>query len=97
MSSEQKVASWLSGDPGLQEAALASASAPYEPFHNFRFWVTNLLYDFGYGVFADDLQWVSDRGGDVEAAKKIRDEMTKLEFDVLNWDEVARLVREGKI
>ena len=92
---EQKIADWLTGDPGLVAPALslAAGSTGLEDVSELRAWVYTLLHDGGYRVVVEDLLWVSNRGGDVEAAQKLRAEVSKVDLALVRWDVVETLVK----
>lgn len=92
---EEKIARWLTGDPGLvtPTVAIASRVSGLEDLHPLRVWVVNLLFDPGYGIVAEDLLWISNRHADVDAAVSIRNEIGSVFFSLANWDRVTQLVK----
>lgn len=92
---EERIARWLSDDPGLARPALVIASGidDMEELNPLRLWVTNVLFDPGYGVFVDDLTWVANRGGNVNEAAVIRAEIGSVLFAVADWGRVSQLVK----
>jgi hypothetical protein len=95
MDYEERIARWLSDDPGLAGAARAMAFtvSGVEDLNPLRLWVMNLLFDAGYGVVVDDLTWVSNRDGDVNEAAVVRAEVGSVLFSVANWHRVTQLVK----
>lgn len=95
MDYEERIARWLTNDPGLVAPAvkLASGVTGLEAVNPLWSWVYNLLFDTGYGVQVDDLLWVSNRDASVEDATKIRDEIGPVMFSVANWDRVSQMVK----
>jgi hypothetical protein len=85
----------LTGDPGLRDPALslAAGSTGLEDASELRAWVYTLLYDTGYGVVVEDLLWVSNRGGDVEAARRMRLEVSRIDLALIRWDVVIDLIK----
>lgn len=95
MDYEERIARWLAGDPGLAAPALSIASGVtgLEDLNPLHTWVTNLLFDPGYGVVVEDLLWVSNREADVHEAVVIRAEIGAVLFSVANWGRVSQLVK----
>lgn len=91
---EARIAEWLANDPGLRSASvnLARRTNGLEDIHPLRTWVITILFDLGYGVVVDDLNWITTHGGNVTEADRIRTELTSLTFSVANWDRVSRLL-----
>jgi hypothetical protein len=95
MDYEERIARWLSGDPGLADGArsIAVGVPVFTDLNPLRIWATNLLFDPGYGVVVDDLLWVSNRGADVNEAAVVRAEIGPVLFSVANWTRVAEKVK----
>lgn len=91
---EEKIAQWLTSDPALvKEAVIHTRRATgLEDIHPLDTWATNLLFDPTYGGLNEDLRWISNRGGDMAKADKIRKEMTVSAFDLYDWNRIGQLI-----